>query len=431
MHNHRLHTALSTFAEEAAWQLAADTAQGATLEFEVVESTPPRSGSPSRAVPMYCYRPLTGAFIADRHATLVLLPSHLPAVHALSAAGGVDEYLLACGEDLTGLDSRLHAERALSVLLQRIFEDASEFVLTPERFERAYQELESCLFEGRQGLRVIVPVPGLVIDSEEIDLGNGVSLVRGEAMPDAPIGALATAGTPDLPVVLAVVDLDAESDMSSGHEAGIAQARLRLRRLLGALRLYDASGVGLAPVGWCRPELGSWQPVILGFGTGRPRERCEIAPAQEDELRAFISLVARRTPKQGEIAWALARYEMACDRATPFEALTDVLLALRALLEPEGPESGRLTGRVAALCAVAEDRQALAERIARGIVLERAIIAGVAPVDPEVDEVIEDISGHLRAILRDVLCGHLDPDVRTLADSLIDETAAWDEPSTA
>ena len=41
---------------------------------------------------------------------------------------------------------------------------------------------------------------------------------------------------------------------------------------------------------------------------------------------------------------------------------------------------------------------------------------------------IEEVAGHLRAILRDVLCGHLDPDVRTLADDLIAETA-WDEPT--
>ena len=47
------------------------------------------------------------------------------------------------------------------------------------------------------------------------------------------------------------------------------------------------------------------------------------------------------------------RFELANDRARPSEALTDVLLALRALLEPEGPQTGRLAGRVAALCAVA------------------------------------------------------------------------------
>ena len=45
------------------------------------------------------------------------------------------------------------------------------------------------------------------------------------------------------------------------------------------------------------------------------------------------------------------RFEMGCERLTPLEALTDYLLALRALLEPEGPSSGRLPERLAVICA--------------------------------------------------------------------------------
>ena len=421
MRNHRLHAALSTFAEEAAWQLAADNADGEELAFELREAPT----STPHAAPLYCYRPLTGTFIAEHHATLVLLPSHLPAVHALAAVGGVDDYLRACGTDTAGTDARLYPQVALRVFLQRAFEDASEFVLTPERFERAYRELESCLYEGRNEIRVVVPVLGMKVHSEEIDLGDGVTLVRGESVPDAPSEAVWNATTPDEANVLAVVTLDA----ATGETAALTQARLRLRRLLGALRLYDGSGVTLGPVGWIKPELGGWQSAVLGFGAGRARGICSIPRDQEDELRAFVSLVARRTPRQGELAWALARYEMSCERVTPFEALTDVLLALRALLEPEGPESGRLTGRLAALCAVREDRARLSERVARCIALERAVIAGVAPMDPEVDESIEELASHLRAILRDVLCGHLDPDLRSLADDLIQETQAWDAPT--
>ena len=85
-----------------------------------------------------------------------------------------------------------------------------------------------------------------------------------------------------------------------------------------------------------------------------PRGVSSSPPQQEDELRAFCSLIARRTPRSGELAWALRRFELACERPSPSEALTDVLLALRALLEPEGPQSGRLAGRVAALCAIPE-----------------------------------------------------------------------------
>ena len=83
-----------------------------------------------------------------------------------------------------------------------------------------------------------------------------------------------------------------------------------------------------------------------------------ISPAQEDELRAFADLVARRRPVEGELAWALERFELGCERDDALSGLTDHLLALRALLEPEGPRSGRLAGRIAALCAEPRARAA-------------------------------------------------------------------------
>ncbi len=110
---------------------------------------------------------------------------------------------------------------------------------------------------------------------------------------------------------------------------------------------------------------------------------------------------------------------MGCERLAPFEALTDYLLALRALLEPEGPASGRLAGRLAAICATPERHAGVAERTAHAISLERAVIAGLAPAEPGADALVEELSEHLRAILRDVLCGHLPEDLRGTADELL------------
>src|SRR5206468_2578721 len=126
------------------------------------------------------------------------------------------------------------------------------------------------------------------------------------------------------------------------------------------------------------------RPVPLG-ASGRPRFTALISAAHEDELRAFCNLIGRRMPNGGELAWALARFEMGCERVAPFEALTDYLLALRALLEPEGASSGRLAGRLSVLCAQPNGRAALAERTAHAISLERAVIAGLAPAEPGVD----------------------------------------------
>ena len=56
----------------------------------------------------------------------------------------------------------------------------------------AYDELERALYEGRCVATVIAPLLGLALESstEELALGDGLSLVRGEALPDAPAEAV-------------------------------------------------------------------------------------------------------------------------------------------------------------------------------------------------------------------------------------------------
>ena len=117
---------------------------------------------------------------------------------------------------------------------------------------------------------------------------------------------------------------------------------------------------------------------------------------------------------------------MGCERQSPAEALTDYLLALRALLEPEGPASGRLAQRLAVICARPEDRVGLTERTARAAALERSVIGGLLgersdPSRP--DAIIDELAENLRAVLRDMLCGHLDADLVSVADELLAEAA--------
>jgi hypothetical protein len=421
MRNRMLHGLLDAFVEDAGLQLAHDTANGAEVPFEVIEE--PRGRGRSAA--FYCYRPQTADFIRSRMAVLDRLPSYLPAARALAAIDGIDAYLRRRGEPRIPPDGRERADAVLRSFLSAVFAETSAFGYQPEAFAAAYAELEATLYEGRQVATVIAPLLGLALESDEVALGDGLSLARGEALPDAPPEAVwSTPGEVERGAVLAV--LTVEGERIAGPP--ITTARTRFRRLLSALRLFEAGPFALGPLAWARVDGGAWHVAPLGTAPARARRATLVREAQEDELRAFCSLVARRTPRAGEVAWALRRYELARERSTPFEALTDDLLALRALLEPEGPESGRLAQRLAALCALPQERAALAERTARAVMLERAIVAGHAQTEPGADLLVEELAGHLRALLRDVLCGHLDSDLRTLADELLAEAAA--EPVT-
>ncbi len=415
MHNATLHELLEAFTADAAAELKAATAGGDEMPFELVET----EGQQRRSTPLYCYRPLTDVFIRERLRLLSALPTYAPALRALAGVEGVEAYLRERGEPRIPGEPRERADAALRLLLAAVFAERTEFGFDPVRFEAAYAELEQTLYAGHCVSTVVAPLYGVALDhtTKELPLGEGLSLVRGEELADAPADAVWADG--EDPNVLVKLTVAQERTV----RPPVSLARTRFRRVLTALRLFERGGYALGPIAWTRTDAGSWRSVALG-GSGRPRFVTLIPAGQEDELRAFCNLIARRMPGGGELAWALARFEMGCERIAPFEALTDHLLALRALLEPEGPSSGRLAQRLAVICARPEDRARLAERTAHAISLERAVISGLAPAEPGADSLVDEVAEHLRAILRDALCGHLDPDLPSFADELLAEAAS-------
>ena len=420
MRNISLHRRLESFTVDACGRLSAEAAGGAEMPFELSEE---RGGG---GVPLYCYKPLTGEFIRSRMGVLAALPSYREACDALAESDALDVYLSEHGVKAPG-DLRGRCQETLAVFLDGVYADRGGFGFEPSHFEAAYAELERALYEGHCTATVIAPLLGVGLDSgtAEIRLEDGLSLIRGDALPDAPVEAVW--GDSEEPHVLALLAVDQERS----ERAPVSMARVRFRRILSALRLFERGGYALGPVGWARTEAGRWRTVSVGVSgrVGGSRLLTIVPEAQEDELRAFYRLVARRAPGP-ELAWALARFEMGCERLAPLEALTDYLLALRALLEPEGPGSGRLAQRLAVICARPEDRGGLAERAARAIALERAVVTGTAslPDDPSLPQAaVDEMAEHLRAILRDALCGHLDPDLCAVADDLLAESASSGE----
>jgi hypothetical protein len=118
---------------------------------------------------------------------------------------------------------------------------------------------------------------------------------------------------------------------------------------------------------------------------------------------------------------------MGCERASDGEALSDYLLALRGVLDAVD-EAGQptLARRLAALCAEAENRDYLISRVEAALNLELALIAGV-PIDAwspprgirSGRELVAEMEEHLRALLRDVVCGYLKPELASMADEIL------------
>jgi hypothetical protein len=400
MHNRALHDSLAAFIAEAAAQLAEEVSGGAEIPFEL-------DATPTHSAPLYCYRPLTGRFIAQRIGMLARLPTYPAAARGLAALPGLPAYLEHRGRRVPAQDARAQADAALQAFLGAVWADATDFVFDPDRFRAAYAELEDVAYAGHELSVVLAPVEGLVIESDEVALGAGLALVRATTLAEGP------AGLPDDPLAtVAVLALETRA----GEGRALEDAGRRLRRLQTALRLWDDAEPMLGPTAWARTDGGAWLAVPLATGLRRPAEDCLLSAEEEDPLRAFCGLVSRRTPRSGELAWALRRFELGCERAGAVEALTDWLLAARALFADTGYE--RVAERLAAICAEAGDRARLEGAVREAIALERAAMAGFVRATPEVEAMVAELGAALRAVLRDVLCGHLDPALRRVADEL-------------
>jgi hypothetical protein len=410
MRSRQLHSSLGEYVDAAGVHLRGELSAGAEVPFEIGSQSSRGSG---RGTPLYCYRALTGNFIAEREGALQRLPAYAPAAKALEEFEGLDRYLACVAGDARTARTRGRARLALKALLEDVFDEQSDFDVRPERVRAALERLECSVIAGPKELTLLAALQGVVVSSPQLQLATGLTIVQAGALEDVPPQALAGDGDEDAQRVLVVYRAE-EGDLDGGLAAG----RQRLAALLRALRLFGDGRVAFAPLGWARVGAGAWAPVALGGGS-IARGMLVVTVEQEDELRAFCNLVAKRAPKADRVAWALRRFELGCDRDSPREALSDYLLALRALLEPEGAQVAMLAGRVATLCAKPQERAALAERVARAVEIEYALIEGASVKQAAITAGSDELAQHLRALLSDVICGHLEPDLPALADDLL------------
>jgi hypothetical protein len=415
MRSLQLQAALGDYLELAAAHLHAEVVAGAEVPFELEQhNRRRRSGGPS----LYCYRPLTEQFIAERMPALQRLAGHAEAVELLASFDGLGRYLVASGREIPRGSSRAAASAAISALLCDVFAEQSDFELLPARLSAALERLEGAALASTSEVTLVATLEGLTISSPEIPLTKGLTIAQPHALAGLPagVGGVADASAGGHLVVVLTAEEDEPSD-------ALARGREILRDLLRALRLFGDGRVTLGVLAWARIGEGPWNALALGTG-GHPHGMLVVTAEQEDELRAFCNLVSRRAPDGNELAWALRRFELGCERLDPYEALSDSLLALRALLEPEGPASAMLPERLAALCATPEQRPELSERVVQALALERAVMAGTAVAHAGAEALARDIADHLRALLRDVICGHLDGDLITLAEEILRESQA-------
>lgn len=432
MRDRMLHDSLRALVSEAAELLDDRLSAGEEIPFEVGETGAPQRSGSDAGTALFAYRPMTADFVAAHADRLRTLDGFEHAANQLARTRGTVAYLRLRGEPVLDVGELTHARLGVLAFLAAVWSDAEHFAEWEDRFVTAYSELEGTALAERLVTTVFIPVHGVVLDCESVNLGAGVELLAPEDLDGECIDRFSDAaqGADSY----CAISVDAPSDAP----APLAAVRKQARDLLTALRMFKPGSVSLGLTAQANVG-GAWQQASMPF-TGRSREEAwSLLPGEDEELRQFIGAV-RRVDRRTRVAWALKRFEMGLERSVPAEGLTDFLAALRTLLEAHD-DNGKaaLPARVSALCARDSERVHVRATVEAAFALERLAIDGhIGRADrkrlskqPPL-EVIAESERYLRALLHDLVCGYLATDLKKLADDILladgeptgDETAA-------
>jgi hypothetical protein len=400
-----LNEALRRLAAEAATRFTTLVASGDQIPFDVDEQAGPDEAF------FHSYVPLTSRYVREREGELRTLPAFEPARDAVAMAGVAAPYLEERGE-LVPADPGERAGRLLTVFLASLWDGCTEFALDREQLEEALAVLDAEAGDVDEAEIVVVPVVGLQMQGARLQLPQGVQLVRADSF-EAPIEAMRSEGMGRSawePQLLAIAE--------QGEGADSAAAALRqLGELISVMRLFKGGGIGLGPHAFAPTGEGRWRRIASGAPTPRA-DGYKLSAEEATQLVDLAETLTARPDPAGPLAWAVRRFELGCERPSALEGLSDHLLALRAVLDGQGPVGASLPMRAAALIAGdASDRLAARERVEAAMELERAQMAGAAA--PGAGELAAWIEASVRRILRDAALGELGGDLNEAADETL------------
>lgn len=409
MRDDALDQALRRLSAEAATRLSSLLASGDQIPFDVAESTGEESF-------FHSYVPLTERFVAERADELRSLPAFEPACEAVIATGVAAPYMETLGVGIPA-DPHERAAQMLTYFLAALWDGRAEFSLDARTLDQALAGLEAETRDLESDDLLVCPFVGFSMEDARIDLPSGVRIVRADAV-DAPLEAMRSEGMerkPWQPQFLALVFQD------EGHEGSLAALR-QLHELITVMRLFKEGGVGLGPYAFAPTGEGRWRRLA----TGSAATRSGGYRLSESETKNLISLargLEARPDPSAQLSWSMARFELGCERETALDGLSDHLLALRSLLEGDGPIGASLPVRAAALFGADGSEDEAREKILRATLLEHALMTGQPDASGEdtgqAMGLATWVEEGLRTIVRSAALGELGGDIGLAADEAL------------
>jgi hypothetical protein len=398
-----LSEALKRLTTEAATRLSTRVAEGDEIPFDVSSE----SGDESS---FFSYVPLTGTYVIAHAEELCALPGFGPAREAVVEAGAAAGYLELRGE-VVPADPGERAELMLTCFLAELWEGSAGFALDRERLEDQIALLDAESRDADDADVLLVPLVGLRMSTQRLQLPHGVRLVRADSI-EAPVEAMRSEGMGRAawePQFLAVADQD--------PDGGADSAMQQLQELVSVMRLFKGGGLGLGPYAFAPTGEDTWRRIATGAPSTRPGGY-RLSDEEAAELADFAAELESRPDPDSALTWAVGRFEMGCERESSLDGLSDHLLALRAVLEGHGPVGASLPMRAAALIADGSmDRIEARERVEEALELERELMNGRSLANAL--ELATWTEEGVRRLLREAALGELGGDLIGAADETL------------
>ncbi len=401
-----LNEALKRLATEAATRFSTLVASGDQIPFDVAEQAGPDDAF------FHSYVPLTGRYVRERESEMRSLPGYEPAREAVDLAGVAAPYLEQRGEAVPAEPGE-RAARMLTSFVASLWDGSADFALDRERLDGALSVLDAQVGDVDEADLLVAPIAGLRMSTARLSLPHGIQLVRADTF-DAPVEAMRSEGMGRAawePQFLAIAEQGEDAESA-------AEALAQLHELVSVLRLFKPGGVGLGPHAFAPTGEGHWRRIATGATA--PRDGgYRLTEEEAEQLAELASTLEARPDPAGPLAWAVRRFELGCERETALDGLSDHLLALRAVLDGQGPVGASLPMRAAALIADGSvDRLAARERLEAAMELERSLMAGARAGAPA-RELATWVEETVRRILREAALGELGGDLNEAADETL------------
>jgi len=400
-----LNEALKRLAADAATRFSTLVASGEQIPFDVAEQAGPDDAF------FHSYVPLTARFVRERDGELRSLPAFEPAREAVDLAGVAAPYLEQRGEPVPAEPGE-RAAHMLTAFISSLWDGCTDFALDRDRLDGALAVLDAEVGAVDEADVLVAPIAGLRMPMARLPLPHGIQLVRADSF-EAPVEAMRSEGMGRAawePQFLAIAE--------QGEEADSAAAALRqLHELISVMRLFKPGGVGLGPHAFAPTGEGQWRRIATGAAAPRD-DGYRLNEEEAEQLAELASELEARPDPSGSLAWAVGRFELGCERESALEGLSDHLLALRAVLDGQGPVGASLPMRASALIADGSvDRLAARERLEAAMELERSLMAGGSAEGAK--ELVGWFEESVRRILREAALGELGSDLNEAADETL------------